>query len=475
MAESIYWYDLETTGIDPVRDRPLQFAGVRTNLELEEIAPPQNIISRPGNDIIPSPQALLVTGIRMSGIAAEGMIEKDFVDQVLAQFNEPQTCVAGFNNLRFDDEFTRQMLYRNFHDPYAREWRGGNSRWDVIDLFRAAYALRPEGFEWPVKESGAPSFRLEDLARANGLAHLDAHDALADVRATIEVTRRLRAAQPRLFDFAFRLRDKKAVLQQLYPLGKSAVVHISSMYPARQGCAAVVLPICQHPTNNNAIICFDLSQVPDRLLEANPDELARLVFTRQDELNEERIALKLVHINKSPIIAPLSTLQPSAAIRLNIDLDQCHQHLENLKHSAGLVEKIQEAFGQNRFEAHDDPDFQLYDGGFFSDTDRRVMTEVTHAEPGELEGFRGRFQDERLDEMLFRYKARNWPLVLSEEERKRWDKFRWHKWQEGAALALVESEIGDLLVEESTDERKQVLDSLEAYIRKLKHSMTGER
>lgn len=468
MPETIYWYDFETTGTDPVLDRPVQFAGVRTDLDLEEVAEPQNIISRPGSDVIPQPGALLVTGMHMSDIVASGVNEKTFCDEVLKQFEVPQTCVTGFNSIRFDDEFTRQMLYRNFRDPYAREWRSGNSRWDVIDLFRAAYALRPEGFNWPMKEEGVPSFRLEDLARANGMEHLDAHDALADVRATIEVTRLLRKVQPKLYDFSFRLKDKKAVVQQLYPLGKQAVVHVSSMYPAARGCTAVVLPLCQHPTNNNAIICFDLSQSPRDLVDSDPAQLARRVFSPSAELaeNEERISLKQIHINRSPVVAPLSTLGEKEAVRIGIDLDECLGHLDELRGNAGIVEKIQDAYLETRFDDPEDPDFQLYSGGFFSDADRTTMNGVAAGPPERLAEFEGRFQDDRLDEMLFRLRARNWPETLNETETARWETFRRNRWKEGDRLERVKAEI-DALKGSVAAADALIIEDLEKYLASL--------
>jgi len=470
MTDSIYWYDFETTGTDPVLDRPLQFAGIRTSLDLEEIAEPQNLICRPGEDVIPQPGALLVTGILMSDIVARGMTERDFTAAVAAQFCQAGTCVAGFNNLRFDDEFTRQMFYRNFHDPYAREWRSGNSRWDIIDLARAAYALRPAGFNWPERARGVPSFRLEDLARANGLAHLDAHDALADVRATIHVAKAIKAAQPKLYDFAFRLRDKKAVLQQLYPLGKQAIVHVSSMYPAAQGCTAIVLPLCQHPTNSNAIIAVDLAQAPDRLLALGSAEIAHLVFSSQADLNEERLALKSIHINRSPIVAPLATLGAAEAERLGLDLALAQRHLAALKGAPGLVEKIQEAFSQRTFDDSEDPDSQLYRGGFFSDADRRTMDEVCRTEPEGLAAVAGRFQDDRLDEMLLRYRARNWPDQLSAAEQDHWNRYRVQRWQQDDLLATVEAELAQLRSEPDKDQA--VLQSLSNYITDLKRGLT---
>ncbi|MBT5701553.1 MAG: exodeoxyribonuclease I [Gammaproteobacteria bacterium] len=446
MTETLYWYDLETTGIDSILDRPLQFAGVRTDLDLHEIKPPQNFLGRPGTDVLPQPEALLVTGISLVEIQGKGMSERAFAEKVLEQFNQSQSCVVGFNSLRFDDEFTRQMLYRNFRDPYAREWRNGNSRWDVIDLFRAAYALRPAGFNWPKKDNGSPSFKLEDMAHANGMAHIDAHDALADVRATIELTKRLRAAQPKLYDFMFRLRDKKAVLQQLYPLGKNPIVHVSAMYPASKGCTALVMPICQHPTNNNAVICFDLSQAPESLISASASELARLVFTANDQLEEkeQRIALKTIHINRCPFIAPLATLDDECAGRLGIDRTQSEARAIQLMGVAGLVEKIQEVYGGTHFTDSEDPDFQLYQGGFFSDADRNTMSELLTVPPEQLGSFEGRFQDDRLDEMLFRFRGRNHPELLSDVEVIQWRAFCAEKWSGGQAIDEIQLRLNQL-------------------------------
>jgi exodeoxyribonuclease-1 len=446
MTETLYWYDLETTGIDSILDRPLQFAGVRTDLDLHEIKPPQNFLGRPGTDVLPQPEALLVTGISLVEIQGKGMSERAFAEKVLEQFNQSQSCVVGFNSLRFDDEFTRQMLYRNFRDPYAREWRNGNSRWDVIDLFRAAYALRPAGFNWPKKDNGSPSFKLEDMAHANGMAHIDAHDALADVRATIELTKRLRAAQPKLYDFMFRLRDKKAVLQQLYPLGKNPIVHVSAMYPASKGCTALVMPICQHPTNNNAVICFDLSQAPESLISASASELARLVFTANDQLEEkeQRIALKTIHINRCPFIAPLATLDDECAGRLGIDRTQSEARAIQLMGVAGLVEKIQEVYGGTHFTDSEDPDFQLYQGGFFSDADRNTMSELLTVPPEQLGSFEGRFQDDRLDEMLFRFRGRYHPELLSDVEVIQWRAFCAEKWSGGQAIDEIQLRLNQL-------------------------------
>ncbi len=465
MPASIFWYDFETTGTDPIGDRPIQFAGVRTDLELNQIEPPVSIFCSPGDDVIPAPDAIRVTGLSMLSLPDEGLNETEFCSRVLSHFMVPGTCVAGFNSIRFDDEFTRQMCYRNLRDPYEREWRDGNSRWDIIDGVRMAAALRPEGVNWPIDSEGVPVFRLEAIAEANGIRQGDAHEALSDVRATIDLARCLRQAQPRLYDYLFALRDKKAVLRGLYPLGKSPLIHVSSMYSSIRHCTAVVLPICTHPTNSNGILCYDLSTDPTALLDASAEEVARLVFSRSEELAEDeiRIPLKTIHVNRCPAIAPIKTLDEVAAGRLGLDIGQCERHMRAIQTSAGLVEKVRAAFESRGFPESDDPDRMLYQGGFFSDADRAQMAAIHDAPIDQLATFTGCFDDSRLDEMLFRYRARNYPGSLSPDERERWNQYRLRRWA-GGELAAARARLAELL---SADPDQPALIDLQTYLERL--------
>ncbi len=473
MPESIYWYDFETTGIDPVLDRAIQFAGVRTDLDLNIVDEPLNIFCQPGSDVIPSPEAIAVTGILMSELQQRGLTEAEFSKKVLEQFSIPQTCVAGYNSIRFDDEFTRQMLYRNFFEPYSREWQGGNSRWDVIDMLRMGYALRPDGLNWPVNDQGVPSFRLELLTEANGIGHEDAHDAVSDVIATIELVKLFRQKQGKLYDYLYNLRSKKQVLQQLYPLGKTAIIHVSSMYPASRGCLSVVLPLCTHPTNSNGIICFDLSEDPSPLIDLTSVEIARRVFTPRDQLleGESRIPLKTIHINRCPAIAPLATLNNERAEYLGISHLICQEHLAEIQHASGIVEKIVDAYESHQFAQVSDPDHMLYAGEFFGASDVATMAELRAVDPSRLPEFYGRFQDDRLDEMLFRYRARNYPALLNDEEASRWRQFKLAKWQDGDDLQDAIAKI-DSLVKQKGD--LACLASLRDYIVYLESSVASE-
>lgn len=426
MKGTFYWHDYETWGADPRRDRPAQFAGIRTDAELNVIGAPLMLYCKPADDMLPQPEACLVTGIAPQKALSEGVCEAEFMGCIHAELARPGTCGVGYNSLRFDDEFTRYGLYRNFYDPYAREWQNGNSRWDIIDMVRLTHALRPEGIEWPSHEDGSPSFRLEQLTAANAIAHEGAHDALADVRATIALARLIRARQPRLYDYVCQLRDKRQVAQQLDLRNQTPVLHVSSMFPACFGCIAMVVPLARHPINQNGIIVFDLRYDPTPLLELDVETLRERLFTSAADLAEgvERLPLKTVHLNKCPVIVPMNTLTPDAAERWQIDVAAGERHLSLLRGAPGLEEKIRQIHSEREFPSCADPDQGLYGGGFFSDADRRRMELVRATPPSELAGLEPAFDDRRLPEMLFRYRARNWLETLSADERARWEEFR---------------------------------------------------
>lgn len=419
MEPNIFWYDYETTGISPRCDRPVQVAGVRTNEALEEIGEPLNLYCKLADDILPSPTACLVTGITPSRLAAHGLCEAEFMTRLHAEMSVPGTCVAGYNNLRFDDEMTRYSLYRNFFDPYAREWQGGNSRWDLIDLVRAAYALRPDGIEWPT-EDGRVTLKLERLTHANGLAHGQAHDALSDVRATIALARLIRERQPRLYQYFYQLRRKHAVLDQVRLL--EPLVHVSGRFSAERHFVSVVLPLAWHPRNRNAVIVCDLHREPDPLWREPADTLRKLLYTRHDALPAGAlpVPLKLVQINRCPAIAPLNVLRPADIDRLAIDLKQCQLRAARLRdEKATWLPKLQQIYAEDASGGSLDPEQQLYDG-FLGERDRQLCEEVRSCSAGELAGRPWTFADTRLSELLFRYRARNFPEALNEDDRNRW-------------------------------------------------------
>ena len=420
---SIFWYDYETTGINPRCDRPLQMAGLRTDFDLNEIDEPVNLYCQPSDDILPHPAACAITGITPGQLAEHGLSEADFMTRVHAQLATPGTCGAGYNTLRFDDEMTRYSLYRNFFDPYAREWQGGNSRWDLIDVVRAAYALRPDGIVWPMDEEGRVTLKLERLTAANGIDHGNAHEALSDVRATIALARLIREKQPKLYDWLFNLRSKQKVLDQIRLL--QPMVHVSGRFSATRNYVGVVLPLAWHPRNKNALIVCDLQLDPQGLLDLDAETLRQRLYTRREDLAEGElpVPLKLIHINKCPVVAPMSVLRPEDQQRLGLDMALYQQRTLRLNDAQKVwQDKVSAIYAREDFSASQDPEQQLYDG-FIGDRDRRLCEQVRMADPAQLAQAQWPFDDERLPELLFRYRARNFPDTLNFDEQERWRLF----------------------------------------------------
>ncbi len=431
---TFFWHDYETFGVDPQRDRAVQFAGVRTDLDFNVIDDPVNIYCQPVIDCLPNPESCLITGITPQLALEKGVCEAEFIRFIELQLAKPSTCTVGYNNLRFDDEVTRNLLYRNFYDPYAREWQNGNSRWDLIDIVRATRALRPEGIEWPVKESGEPSFRLELLTEANGICHQSAHEALSDVYATIAMAKLIKKAQPKLYAFFFNHRLKSEAVKLLQLGAMKPILHVSGRYPANRNCIAVVLPLAQHPSNANGVLVYDLSVDPEPFLELSVEQIQQRIFTATANLPQgvDRIPIKTVHINKCPILAPVSALRQQDSERLQIDLDECYKHLEQIKANEGWKIKLPEVFSYSSSgQQQVDPDLMIYSGGFFSYNDKAAMAKIRNTEPEQLAGLNLNFEDTRLPEMLFRYRARNFPDTLSDEEQGRWLEFCRNKLLQG--------------------------------------------
>ena len=456
------WHDYETFGADTRRDRPAQFAAIRTDAELNEIGTPLMMYCRPANDYLPNPESCLITGITPQLCLEQGLPEHAFAARIEAELALPGTIGVGYNTIRFDDEITRFMFWRNLIDPYAREWQNECGRWDLLDVARMCHALRPDGIEWPVVD-GKPSFRLEHLTRANGLAHEAAHDALSDVRATIALARLIRSRQPRLFDFALSLHRKERVAAELrLPATAQTArpfLHVSGMFAAERGCLAVMWPLASHPRNKNELLAWDLAHDPAELARLSADEIRLRLFTRAADLPEgvTRLPLKTVHLNKSPmVVGNVNTLTPALAQRWGLDLAQAARHAEAARALPDMSAIWAKVF-QRPQEEPLDVDQDLY-GGFLGNEDRRRLNRLRALSGEELARERLGFDDPRLAELVWRYRARNFPQTLSPEEQERWEAHRTAMLVEGQGGGLSFDALFeqlDTLGAEAEDERSQ--------------------
>jgi exodeoxyribonuclease-1 len=471
-SETFLWYDLETFGLNARYDRIAQFAAVRTDMNLNVIEEPHLFYCKLSDDYLPDPLSVLVTGITPQLANEKGLRENEFIGKINELMSVPKTCSVGFNTLRFDDEFIRFSLFRNFHDPYLREYDKGNSRWDILDLARAAYDLRPDGLNWPAKkENGMPSFKLVDLAAANNIENKAAHDALNDVWVTIEVARLIQQKQPKLFSYYLKLRNKNFA-KSLFstPFGEPFVL-TAAQFTRSQGCSTVVVPITYSATNPNSLIVFDLTQDPTPLINAarafeelsviNSNEknfkaALQIVTKALDEKTNYIEALKVaktqlgeatsimarlpqlisahdqllrikglhqVALNRAPFISPLSIVTPELEKSLNIDLQNCFKNLEILKNEAMLPVTLMQAYEKEEYTIINDVDFTLYSGPFFNNADNKLFEQIRSKDAKELWQTKFEFDDKRAHEMLWRYLCRNYSSSLDETQAKRWKSF----------------------------------------------------
>lgn len=474
MAELTFlWHDYETFGANPRYDRPAQFAAIRTDMDLNEVGEPIMRYCQPAPDYLPSPESCLITGITPQQALEQGVPEDVFAREIEAAFSQPGTVGVGYNTIRFDDEVTRFLFWRNLIDPYAREWQNECSRWDLLDVVRMVYALRPDGIEWPVKEDGSPSFKLEDLARANGLGHEQAHDALSDVRATIALARLIKQKHPKLFEFAFALRKKDRVLHEMglpaQQIDARPFLHVSGMIRPERGCIAVMWPLAQHPTNKNEVICWDLNADPSELAAIDADTLRLRMFTRAADLPEgvTRLPIKSIHINKSPmVVRNLKTLSPEMAAKWGIDMNLCIEHAVKARALPDMSQLWKQVYSKLEGHGPNDVDQDLYNG-FIGPADRRRLNQLRELSPQELSVDRTGFDDVRLQDLVFRWRARNWPESLTEQEQERWQQHCMAVLLDGAGGARTVEQLFaqiDALSESVEDERaEEILGALYDY------------
>jgi len=467
---SLYWYDLETFGLDSKYHRIAQFAGVRTDMDLNIIEDPLVMYCRPSADFLPDPVSCMITGITPQQTLSQGLSEFEFVSKVFEKFSQPNTCVVGYNNIRFDDEFMRYAFYRNLYDPYEREWRDNNSRWDIMDLVRACYALRPAGINWPFREAGLPSFKLEDLTVANEISHEKAHDAYSDVVATINMAKLIKQKQPKLYDFVFNHRDKHSVARFLDTVRRPAVLHISGMYKSANGCMAVVMPVVKHPINKNGIVVLDLSYDPSHLDQWSIDEMRELIYSSSEDLPEgsERIPVKTIHLNRCPFVAPINTLNDEICKQYNIDLNQCYNNRQIILSNKSIGDKLRKIFSEKKDYGQQDVDESLYNG-FFSSEDKAKLADLRLRSGDAFKNFDLPFADERLAELVFRFRARNYPEALSDDERSRWKehcaaRLNGKSGEVPMTLGEFQTRIGELKLTQGLSEKQMdVLSQLESY------------
>ena len=418
--KTFFWYDYETFGLSPKTQRIAQFAGIRTDEHLN-IIDEHMFYCKPTYDSLPSPEACSITGITPQICEKNGLIEKTFISTINNEFSVPDTCVVGYNSISFDDEFTRYTLFRNFLDPYAWHWQNGNSRWDILDVARFCYALKKDSsLKWHYDENNKPIFKLDKLAPANDIEHSDAHDALADVRATIGIAKIIKTTQPKLFDYALSLRDKREVSKKIELF--SPLLHTSGIYSGKLSCTRLTTALAYHPEYSDRALVFNLDQDPSLLTELETEELKTLIFSKKLPKGVDRLQIKELAFNKSPMFVPnVYKLENKITDQLQIDIDKCMDNLSYIRDNKTQIKQKIKSIYTNDSERTPtlDVDQSLYDN-FIDKADRLICNQIQNLSSDELRDFKPQFKDKKLSKLLLNFKARNFPESLTESEQEEW-------------------------------------------------------
>ena len=439
--QTLYFYDLETSGINPRNARIMQFAGQRTDLNLKPVGEPDNIIVKLSEDILPDPDAIMITGISPQQTLADGITESEFLDYFHKNIALKDTIFVGFNTIRFDDEFIRFTNYRNFYDAYEWQWQDGRSKWDLLDVVRMTRALRPYGIKWPLASDGKPSNRLELLTSVNKLDHLNAHDALSDVNATIAIAKLIKQKQPKLFDYLLSMRDKNAIAKLIN--SPEPFIYTSGRYGSEFEKTTAVVSIATHPSQKGSVFVYDLRYDPTPFVDMPPKQLAELMAKYKFEEGELRLPVKQLQFNKCPAIAPMGVLDAESKKRLKIDTKIIKDNLQKLSKIEDFGDKIQEAVRINEKQRQqsvvsdvNNVDNQLYDG-FFNDYDKEKMRLVRESKQDQLADLSLEFADNRLDSLLLLYKARQFTGSLNANEQAAWQTYKKQKFLDGEQNSLL--------------------------------------
>ncbi len=461
--QTFFFYDLETSGLSPRDARIMQFAGIRTTMDLEPVGEPYNLLVKLNDDILPSPDALMVTGITPQQTVSDGLTEAEFSRILVEEVFAPDTIAVGFNNIRFDDEFIRHLLWRNFRDPYEWSWRDGRSRWDLLDVVRMTRALRPEGIEWPVDKDGKATNRLELLASANKLDHTKAHDALSDVEALISVTKLIKSKQSRLYQYLLDMRDKNKVKKLVNLDDKTPFVYSSGRLDAEHEKTTVAFPLTSGKNGN--VVVYDLRYDPTPFLKLDAKELAKKIYATWEERKKESfiaLPVKELQYNHAPAVAPLGVLEQDGAwARIHLDLDTIEKHKSMLLSTPGFAENIRDIFeNKPEYKKATEPEAQLYDG-FLNDRDRLRVETVRNSPQSQLADFHPEFDDERLTPLLLHYKARSFPSTLSEDEGVAWEQWRGEYLQK--QLPSFVKDLQRLATTQKSEEKQFILSELQLW------------
>ena len=455
----ILWYDYETSGRDPAADRPIQLGWQVTDPGMDPVADADSLLIRLPDDVLPSPGAMLVHQILPEIHQREGISEAELANH-LEQLIAPRTLVAGYNSRGFDDKFTQHVFYRSLRDPYVWQYADGRGRFDLYPVVLTYFVLAPSALRWPEDHGGRPRFKLDRIGPLNRLDQglKRAHDASADVAVTARLAKQLALHDPDLFASCLKRIDKHFVTDQIRADGRSeGLLEITPFAGWDQGFVRDLWVPFRLSERSNDYVAIDLNCDPQAVM-AGLIQLVESPITDRFELRKQvrELGLQTVRINAQPMFFRRGTLEPEVKARLeafgrdevrqNQHLDVWH-HIQDSPAFKQLYQLAVQVLAEPEQVIPDDVDFALYSGGFLSAHDKDLLASLPLMDPEGLSQWTQSFDDPRYEELLFRYRARNFPRSLTQGEWKRWQKIRRDKLMGIQQVNTRASRIQDELLE----------------------------
>lgn len=432
----ILWYDYETSGRDAAADRPIQLGWQVTDPGMEPVADADSVLVRLPDDVLPSPGAMLVHQILPEIHQREGISEAELANH-LEQLIGPRTLVAGYNSRGFDDKFTQHVFYRCLRDPYTWQYADGRGRFDLYPVVLTYFVLAPDAIRWPEDHDGRPRFKLDRIGPLNQLDQglKRAHDASADVAVTARLAKQLALHDSDLFASCLKRIDKHFVTDQIRADGRSeGLLEITPFAGWDRGFVRDLWIPFRLSERSNDYVAFDLNRDPQEVMAG----LIHLVESHVTDASELRkhvreLGLYTIRINAQPMLFRRGILGSEVKARLeafgrdealqNQHLDVWH-HIQESPAFKQLYQLAVQVLAEPEQVTPADVDFALYAGGFLSTHDKDLLASLPLMDPEGLSQWAQPFDDPRYGELLFRYRARNFPQSLTQGEWKQWQKIR---------------------------------------------------
>lgn len=441
----ILWYDYETSGRDPAADRVIQMGWQLTDPAMEPLSDPDAQLVRLPDDVLPSPGALLVHQIAPEVHQRDGITEAELavkLDQLIA----PKTLVGGYNSRRFDDRFTQHIFYRCLFDPYRWQFSDGRGRFDLYPVVLVFYVMAPEAIHWPEDADGRPRFKLDRIGPLNQLdvGIQRAHDAGSDVMMTARLARTLALHYPDLFADCLRMIDKHHVTDVIRGSGRTeGLLEVTAFGGWESGYTRDLWIPFRVSERSNDYVAFDLNHDPESVLAGLQELTEKPLEATELSRALRALGVHTIRTNSQPMLFRRDLLDAEVTRRLSEfgrDVDQQNSHRDLWHHIQEspafkqLYQLVISLIAPSDEPTADDVDLMLYGGAFLSDHDKALLADCPRLDAEKLKSYTPAFEDARYPELVFRYRARNFPGSLNPGE--------WRRWQQRRRFKLIDGERG---------------------------------